>query len=89
MVYEAILRVPPEVGTTFVAQPSEKFCLKLRLDVHFFCACLPFSAAFFSTHRLDKKASIRKKGTGGCVMSVEVASQNIKAAEKDHQKYVL
>ncbi len=50
-------------------------------DVHFFCPCLSFSAVFFHSP-IGKKARIRKEGRGACVMSVEVASQNIKASER-------
>ncbi len=52
----------------------------------FFRRLPAFFGSLFSTHLLEKEASIRKKGDGGCVMSVEVASHNIKAAEKGDQK---
>ncbi len=45
------------------------FWLKPRLDVHIFFACLSFSAAFFSIHRLEKRLALEKRRWRLCDVS--------------------
>ena len=55
-----------EMSCNFLFQNDQ---LKLRLNVHIFFACSSISAAFFSTHRLEKKASIKNRHWRLCDVS--------------------
>ncbi len=85
-VYPSFLDI--QVPVIEIERSLENVKVKLRLDGCFFLRQLVFFGCLFFHSPIGKKASIRKKGSGGCVTSLEVAIQNIIVAEKGEQKNV-